>query len=186
MRPPELAIVIGATLIAVAIAWRVVNATRARRRIRRLLQSEDPVARVHGLDILSERGLRSQARTLVRMSTAETNPDVRAALLTAIARTQWEPVNHAALVELRAWARLRAAEVPAEATGVPAAPVEEVAPPRTQRENRPLRASRPTRDRSLVDRLERVLGEPVFAVRLEWADGSIEVDVQTQEEMHCV
>jgi hypothetical protein len=190
MRPSDLAITAGLSLITLAVVWRCVRAIRNRRRIAALLRSDDPVARCHGLDILAERGLRSHARQLVRLTMRENNPDVRAALLTAVARTQWEPVDHAALIELRAWARARTAESRArdkadgealESPGRASRPVDAA----MTRDERPLRA-RPRRDRSLVDRLERILGEPILAVRLEFVDGTVDVDLQAQEEIHCV
>ncbi len=186
MRPPEIVIAIGLALIFGAVTWRVFRAAKTRRRITGLLRSDDPVQRSHALDILGERGLRSHAKHLLEMSMSEENPDVRAALLTAIARTQWEPVDHTALIELRAWARARTSETRATepALDSPTGPPARTAA-RTPRENRPLRVTRQGRDRSVVDRLERILNEPILAVRLESLDGTVEVDVQLQEEVNC-
>lgn len=187
MRLPEATIALGVALIATAIAWRVASVARARKRLRSLLRSDDPVARIHALELVGERGLRSQSKTLLRMTTNEDNPDVRAALLTAIARTQWEPANHPALVELRAWARARSSDAAPLPTSIAPRPAANAPRVSERRDDRPLRAQRaPARDRSLVERLERMLGEAVLAVRLERADGFVEVDVQLQEEVHCV
>lgn len=176
----------GLALITCAIVWRLVSAERVGRRMRVLLGSSDPVERIHAIDILSERGLRSQARTLVRMTTTEKDLDVRAALLAAIARTQWEPANHPALIELRAWARLRAAQVPTDQEANASPKLEGPAARSWARENRPLRADRQSHDPALVDRIELLLGTPVLAIRLERADGTVEVDVQLQGDVHCV
>jgi hypothetical protein len=98
------AVVAGATLLALAVVWRSLARWRGRRLLRSALASPDPAVRRASVEIAAAQGMRRHARALLALANSERDPSVRAVLAAAVRRHQWEPADIRPLVELRLWA----------------------------------------------------------------------------------
>ncbi len=101
----ELALaVLGAGLVGGALAWRVTTRRAARATLKSALTSANAASRMAALNIVASEGVTAYADLLRQRAAVESNPEVRRTLAEVIARSQWEPADDQALVELRLWA----------------------------------------------------------------------------------
>ena len=96
--------VCGAALLGGAVAWRMSTRRGARATLRSALTSPNPASRIAALNIVASEGVASYVDLLRQRAAVESDPEVRRTLAEVIARSQWEPVDDQALVELRLWA----------------------------------------------------------------------------------
>ena len=98
------AAVCGAALLGGAVAWRTTARRGARATLRSAISSPNPASRIAALNIVASEGVASYVELLRQRAAVEADPGVRRALAEVIARSQWEPADDQALVELRLWA----------------------------------------------------------------------------------
>lgn len=102
---PQLLLLVGLALLAMAVAWRTVRLSRVRRGVRAGLFDADASVRAAAVAQAAELGLASTAPGLLRAVRAEQDPAVLAAVIAMVASRQWEPASTGSIVELRLWAR---------------------------------------------------------------------------------
>ncbi len=107
--PPEVLVAAGILLLAAGGAWRVAARRKARRLLAAALADPNPAARVAGLSVIGDRGLRPYSDVLVALASRERDPAVLNALAFAVARSMWEPADDPRLMQLRLWAARGAA-----------------------------------------------------------------------------
>jgi hypothetical protein len=95
------AIVSGGALVAGAVGWGTQSHRLERRRIRAELTDADSSVRAARLRDFGERPLAPYARALVAIARDDPDAQVQDALIALVSRRQWEPLDNAALVELR-------------------------------------------------------------------------------------
>jgi carbamoyl-phosphate synthase large subunit len=101
----ELALAVGgAALLGGAVTWRLTTRRGARATLRTALASANPASRIAALNIVASEGVAAYVDLLRQRAAVESDPEVRRTLAEVIARSQWEPVDDQALVELRLWA----------------------------------------------------------------------------------
>ncbi|HEY0812433.1 MAG TPA: hypothetical protein VGE11_04060 [Pseudonocardia sp.] len=115
----------GTAAVLGALVWRQVQRLRARAQLARALRDADPVRRRAAVAVAVEQGLRRHAALLGERVTAETDPGVRAALVTAVLRAAWEPADRRDVLRLRLWAQ---EETTRRQGSVPATPVDSRTP----------------------------------------------------------
>ncbi|MBA3908038.1 MAG: hypothetical protein H0X35_15370, partial [Pseudonocardiales bacterium] len=99
----------GTAAVFVALGWRQVQRMRARTQLAQALRDADPVRRRAAIAVAVEQGLHRHAALLGDRVSAETDPGVRAALVTAVLRGSWEPADRTDVLRLRLWAQEEAA-----------------------------------------------------------------------------
>jgi carbamoyl-phosphate synthase large subunit len=101
----QLLVLVGLTLLAMAVGWRAVRLVRVRRGVRGGLTHDDAAVRTAAVQQAAELGLATTAPSLLRAVRAEKDPAVLAAVIETVAGRQWEPASTGSIVELRLWAR---------------------------------------------------------------------------------
>jgi carbamoyl-phosphate synthase large subunit len=96
--------VAGAATLAAALRWRALHRRSHLRWLAAQLRDPDPRVRIHTVRLAVETGLDRSGGILLRLARRESDPDVLAALLAAVAARQWEPVSSPSSSELRSWA----------------------------------------------------------------------------------
>lgn len=140
----------GTAAVLAALVWRQVQRIRARTQLARALRDADPVRRRAAVAVAVEQGLRRHAALLCDRVSAETDPGVRAALVTAVLRGAWEPVDRRDVLRLRLWAQEEAARTPGS---TPSAPVASRSPAGVSPQVPQPRLGGHRRSRSAVDSL---------------------------------
>jgi hypothetical protein len=108
----------GTAAVLVALVWRQVQRMRACAQLARALRDADPVRRRAAVAVAVEQGLRRHAALLADRVSTETDPGVRAALVTAVLRGSWEPADRSDVLRLRLWAQEEATRKPESAPSV--------------------------------------------------------------------
>ncbi|MBV9410902.1 MAG: ATP-grasp domain-containing protein [Acidimicrobiia bacterium] len=118
----------GVVLLLTAAVWAARLRRDAVRQLRLAILDPDPSTRKAAVLVAAERGLAPFADVLVERVRDERSPQVRRALAEAVARSQWEPADSSALVELRVWAQEELSSSTASAPSPPARPRTEPQP----------------------------------------------------------
>lgn len=97
----------GVAAVAAGIVWRAVTRSRADAALDAALADPDPVVRAAAVAVAASGGLARHAARLLALVEREQHPVVLDAVVTAVERNQWEPLDHQGLVALRLWAAQR-------------------------------------------------------------------------------
>ena len=105
--PPEFAgVALGAAVDAGrGSTWRTAARLQVRRHLAGALRHPSPRVRADAVAVLGERGIAAHSRRLLELACTEADDTVIRELLAVVRRTQWEPADRRALLELRMWAR---------------------------------------------------------------------------------
>jgi hypothetical protein len=101
----------GGVLVVLAFVWRLLTLRNRRARVRARLEAAlaDPTPSVRraAITVATQQGLSPVAGPLLNAILSETDPTVLDAIALAVARNQWEPLDHPLVVEVRLWAQRR-------------------------------------------------------------------------------
>lgn len=128
-------VLIGISAVAAGLAWRVVARSRADAVLDAALADHDPVVRAAAVSVAASGGLARHATRLLALVEHEDHPVVLDAVVSAVERNQWEPLDDKGLVALRLWAarrRVPGRALPIGANQTPVIDLRDVVVPQAQ------------------------------------------------------